>query len=777
MVQPQEDTINLKELFNNLLNKWRLFLSSIILCLFIAFMYSCYTPPVYMVNAKLLVNDDEKGGGLGKQAGALMDLGGIMGSKNSVDNEVEILKTRFLMEKVVREMQLNIVYSKKINFLKRELYSSPFKFDIIKGIDTLMTKDFEVKKISGNRLKIKGEKIEKEVSFGEQFNIEGIGLIQLKPSQVSMTVGEDFYVTINSVDDRVAALMNQLNIAPSNKMVSIIDLGFKYNLPKKGEDILNTLIKKYSQANLNDKNAIADSTYHFIKERLNKIASELGDVENEVEVFKKRNQLADMTEQGKLLVQTSSEFTTELAKAETQVTILNDLEKYLKENGNNKRVFPSSLIPADMVFGNLMSQYNSLLVEREKQLLSVTEESPFIQNIDKQIAGLKNDILTNIQSAKNTAIATRNKLKSQVNAADSQISDVPQIEKNYLKLARNQQIKQELYIFLMQKAEETAISKTSNNSIAKIIDPPKSQNSPISPKKQIIYLAGIFAGLAIPILIILAQSLLNTTINTKEDIVALTQVPVIGEINHNDSSDNLIVANQSRSAISEQFRALRTNLSFYLKNSNQKAILVTSSMSGEGKSFSAINLANTLALTGKKVLLMELDLRKPGLSAKLNISNTIGFSNYTIDNNVTIKDIVKPLTINKNMFIISSGPLPPNPAETLMSERMPELISQLKFEFDYIIMDAPPIGIIADAQLLSAYCDVTLYIVRQKVTQKQQLNIVEELYSSSKMTNLGIVVNDIVGKDYGYGYRYGNYGQVEEQTTVFQNILNKLKIR
>ena len=774
MLQPvQEDTINIKELFNNLAEKWHLFLLSILICLLVAFMYSQYTSPTFLVNAKLLVKDDDKGGGLGKQAGALMDLGGIMGGKNSVDNEVEILKTRFLMEKVVREMQLNIIYSEKKNLLKRELYLAPFKFNILKGIDTLMTKVFEVSRVSENRLKIKGEEFQLEVAFGERFNVPGVGLVQFDPTSNRIASNESYYVTINSIDERVAALMSQLSVSTANKMVSIVDLEFRYTLPKKGEDILKVLINNYIQANLSDKNAIADSTYTFIKERLNKIASELGDVENEVEVFKKRNQLADMSEQGKLLVQTTSEFTTELAKSETQVTVLNDLEKYLKDNSNNKRVFPSSLIP-DMVFSNLMSQYNALLVEREKQLLSVTEESPFIQNIDKQIAGLKNDILTNIQSTKSSAIATRDKLRSQVNSAEGQISAVPQIEKNYLKLARNQQIKQELYIFLMQKAEETAISKTANNAIAKIIDPPKSGNVPISPKKQLIYLVGILAGLTIPILILLARNFLNTTISTKEDIVALTKVPIIGEINHNDSSDNLIVANQSRSAISEQFRALRTNLSFYLKNNNQKAILVTSSMSGEGKSFSAINLANTLALTGKRVLLMELDLRKPGLSAKLNISNSIGFSNYTIDDAVTVKDIIKPLTINKNMFIISSGPLPPNPAETLMSERMPDLIFQLKREFDYIIMDAPPIGIIADAQLLSHYCDATLYIVRQKFTQKHQLNIVEELYSSSKMTNLGIVVNDITGKDYGYGYRYGNYGE-DEKSTLFQKISKKIK--
>jgi len=770
----EEDNINLKDIFSKLLDKWIWFCTSVFLFLLIAFIYTRYTPPVYQVNAKLLVNDDEKGGAVGKQSGGLMDLGGLLGAKNSVDNEMEILKTRFLMEQVVREMQLNIIYSKKADFVSRELYRPPFKLVVINSVDTIRATKFDILKLPGGKLKISTKNFEKELSFNEQFSVNGVGTMFIVPNQVGVMDGGEYFVTISSIDDRVAALMNQLTVAVSNKQVSVVDLGLAYPLPKKGEDILNTLIDKYTNANLNDKNAIADSTYKFIKERLNVIASELGDVENKVEDFKQKNRLADMSEQGKLLVQNTGEFSTELAKAETQVSVLNDLEKYLKSGDKNKRVFPSSLIPSDMVFSNLMGQYNTLLIEREKQLLGVTEGSPFIQNIDNQIEGLRNDILSNIQSNKNSYILTRNKLRNQLNLAEGQISGVPQIEKNYLKLARNQQIKQELYIFLMQKAEETAISKTSNISVAKIIDPPKAQVAPISPKKKVIYSVGLIGGLVFPIIIIFAQGLFNTTISTKDEILAHTSVPVIGEISHNSSEDNLIVANQSRSAISEQFRALRTNLSFYLKTKDEKVILLTSSMSGEGKSFTAINLGNILALAGKKVLLMELDLRKPGLSAKLGVSNAIGFSNYTIDPEIRIDDIVKPLSINKNMYIISSGPLPPNPAETLMSEHTAKLMDELKERFDYIIMDAPPVGIITDAQLLSPYANAILYLVRQKVTQKDQLSIVEELSRSGKMKNMGIVVNDIISKFYGYGYGYGTYGE-EKREGVFLTLKNIFK--
>jgi len=771
----EEDNLDLKKVFVKFYDKWTWFVVSILFCLITAFIYSRYTAPIYQVNAKVLVNDDEKGGGLGKQAGALMDLGGLIGGKNSVDNEVEILKTRFLMEQVVRQMQLNIVYNKKINLVNREIYEPPFRLTIVKGLDTIRATIIGVEKIDDKGLRVTGKNFEKDILWDQLVEINGVGVVKLsKTDNFLKSPKDDFSISVMSIDEKVAALMKQLSVEISNKQVTIIDLGLSYPVPKKGEDILNTIIEQYIASNLKDKNIIADSTTKFIQKRLSIIAGELGDVENQQKSYKQNNQLADISEQSKILVKNTADFSNELAKAETQVTVLKDLEDYLKDESKNKRVFPASLLPQDMVFSGLIGQYNSLLIERDKLLLSDTEQSPFVKNIDNQISGLRKGILANIQSTKNTYTVTRDKLRGQLNQTENRIGQVPQIEKDYLKLARKQQIKQELYIFLMQKAEETSISKTSNISIAKTIDPPKAQVIPISPKKSIIYLLGLLFGILFPVIFIILIGLLNTTISTKEDIISHTNTPIIGEISHNESDDNLIVANQGRSAISEQFRALRTNLSFYLKNSDQKIILLTSSKSGEGKSFTAINLGNILALAGKKVLLMELDLRKPGLSVKLGVSNDIGFSNYTINDRVKVQDIIKPLNINKNMFIISSGPLPPNPAETLMSERTPGLIAELKEQFDYIIMDAPPIGIITDAQLLATYADITLYLVRQKVTQTDQLSIVENLYTSGKMKNIGIVVNDIISKYYGYGYGYGAYGDNEEQST-WKKILSKFK--
>jgi tyrosine-protein kinase Etk/Wzc len=766
-----DEGIDLTKIFNIVSKNWHYFLLAVVIGLIAAYLYSRYTPPVFRINARVLVND-QKSGGLGGKADGLMDLSSIMGAQGSVDNEVEILRTPDLIEDVVRQRRLNVVYGWKSGLRSRELYKAPFKLNILTEVDTIQQTKIFISIASGNKVRVRAENFDKELLWNAPFTIEGVGMLQLvRDNSVKMSDAE-YYVSVTSVDQRVAALIEDLTVLVSNKQSTIVDLTLDYPVEKKGEEILTDIINNYKSSNLTDKNAIADSTYVFIQQRLAVIASQLGDVENKVQRFKQDNRLADMTEQGKLLVQSTSAYTADLAQAETQVTVLTDLENYLKDETRNKRVFPTSMLPSDMVFSNLMEQYNTLLAERDRTLMSVTEATPMVQSLNRQIAELRKGILSNIQNTKNTYIVTRNQLKAQLNTAQGRIQNVPQIEKDYLQLARNQQVKQELYIFLMQKAEETAISKTSNISIAKVVAKPKAEVDPVSPKTNIIYFLGFVGGLILPLVIFLGKDMLNTKVKRKDDIIRSTRVPIVGEISHSQKRDNLIVANDGRSAIAEQFRALRSNLSFYLKNKDQNVILLTSSMSGEGKSFTGINLANVFALLGKKVLLMELDLRKPGLSNKLGIKNDSGFSNYVIDDRLVAADIIKP--IGNNLSIISSGPLPPNPVEILMSDRTTSLMRQLKEEFDYIIMDAPPIGIITDAESLVEYADITLYLVRQNVTAKGQLAIAEQLYSTGKIKNLGIIVNDVLDEEYGYGFGYGRYGE-EKPVSWMSKVVAKFK--
>lgn len=578
-------------------------------------------------------------------------------------------------------------------------------------------------------------------------------------------------MNIESIRSKVSKLESDLNVAVANKQITIVDLSINNTIPKKGEDILNRLIFNYVQENLTDKNEVADSTIAFINRRLMIISSELGSAEANIESFKQKNNLADMSEQGRLLVATSGQNISELAKTETQISIVISLLEQLKDGSNDKRVLPSGLATQDIIFSGAIEKYNTLVLERGRKLIGLSASNPVILNLDKEIANARTDIVTNLESTLNGLKITRNKINVQMAGTEKEIRQVPATERNYLKLARQQQIKQELFIFLMQKSEETAISKTANIANSKTIDPPQAEIIPFAPKKMNIYVFSLGIGLFMPLAFFYLKDLLNDKVGSKEEVVKHANVSVIGEISHNHDVDNLVVANRSRSPIAEQFRALRTNLSFYLRSSQEKVILITSSMSGEGKSFCAINLGNILALSGKKVCLVELDLRKPGLSSKLGIKQSAGFTNYIISNAVETVDIIKPLAINENLYIISSGPLPPNPAETILNPRTGELLLKLKEQFDYIIIDAPPIGIVTDAQLLANHADICLYLVRQNYTRREQLDIVKNLRHSNKMKQLAVVINDIPpARSYGYayGYGYGEYGQEEQKSRYWK---------
>lgn len=756
------DNKSVIEFINKFLAHWYWFVLGALIGLTIAFLYLRYSTPIYQINAKVLVNDDKKGAGM---EGAFMgDLSGMLGSQSKVENEVEILKTRTLMEQVVKELNANITYYRKGNIRDVELYESPFNVTLLK-LDSLSTPiSFQLKAISENQVEISKEGFQQLVKYNQIISIAEVGDIQIIRNNSIPYSDETYLFEITSFDNRVADYMNRLNVEVTNKLVTIIDLRLDYPVKQKGEDILNTLINKYVQSNLRDKNTIADSTIAFIEDRLVLVGQELGSVEGDIQNFKQKSQLADMSTQSQILLQNSSQYIKELANVETQLSIINSMQDYLIDK-KNMRVLPSAMLPGDAVFSGLVDRYNDLLLERDRRLLSSTTDNPIIVNLDTQLINLRQDILGNLSSTESNLTISRNDLLRKTSQLEGAIRNVPATERTYLDLERQQQIKQELYIFLLQKREETAISKTSNISNSRIIDAPKAGNVPISPKNKFILTIGLLIGLAIPFIILYVQDFLNTKIQSKEDIKRKTKVSIISEIGHNDPYGEDLITKESRSAIAENFRSLRTNLTFYLKTKDQKVVLLSSSMSGEGKSFIALNLALVIAFSGKKVVVMEMDLRKPNLSVKLNSKNKIGFSNYIIASNMAAEEIIHPSGINENLFLISSGPIPPNPSELILSERTDELMSKLRNEFDYIIIDAPPIGLVTDAQLLSKYADLSLYVVRQGYTLKSQLSIIEDLNRENKLGKMTILVNDIKHqRGYGYGYGYGYYGESKEKT-------------
>ncbi len=767
-LERQEDNQKLVEFLGKLWANWYWFALFGFLGLTVAYLNLRYSTPVYKTNAKLLVTDEQKGASTTGTSVFMGDLNSLFRGVNSVDNEAEILKTRYLIEQVVRKRNAQVNYFIPGDVRNVEIYPSPFDVTLLRP-DSIIGGAFRLQLKDDGRAIISRDNFEQEIAFGTTTELPDIGSVLISRNPAVSGGKTTYQFEVVSFDTRVNEYMGRLSVGVTNKQVSIIDLAFDYPIKAKGEDILRTILQTYTENNLQDKNTIADSTIAFIDNRLLFVGQELGAVEGDIQAFRQSEQLADISAQSQLLLENSAEYVKQLTEVETQLTILGNLRQYLVDQ-TNQRVVPSALLPGDMVFNGLVERYNTLLLERDRRLLSATLDNPTIRNLDQQLANLRADMLANLENTQNRLETTQSELRRKTGQLESEVRRVPATERQYLDLARQQQIKQELYVYLLQKREETAISKTANISNSRIIDPPKADTLPFSPRRKRTLAIGLLIGLLIPAGTIYLRNLLNTRVISREDIQKQTSLPIVGEINHSTAKQTLVVTKDSRAPIVEQFRSLRTNLAFYLSNVDKPTILLTSSMSGEGKSFVALNMAMIFAISGKKVVVLEMDLRKPNLSVKLNIPNSFGFTNYVITPSQTPNSIIRPSGVHEGLYLISSGPVPPNPAEMILNERTNELMTYLKQEFDVVIIDAPPVGLVTDAQLLSHHANLALYLVRQGYTYKRQLQIPKELHQSGKMKQIALVVNDIqvtktgygYGHGYGYGYGYGSYGNEKQ---------------
>jgi len=757
----QKSKINLTVLSAKMIAGWYWFAISIFICLFASYLYLRYTPQTYNVAARILISDDDSK----KSEDDLLNkaLGGQFGSASNVQGESEILKTRHLMEKVVVTLKSYITYYHKGQVRSVNLYKdSPFKLNIFTSPDSIRPTTLEVT-IKGTRVNVTSGEFKKDVNLYEAFVVPGIGKVQIEKGSQEPAPGEVYIAKVSTVGQAVGGILSKLKVAIPIKDVNIIGMELETQVPSSAVDELNTLIAAYVQGNISDKNKIADSTISFIEDRLSFVGKELGSIEGNVQTFKQKNKVVDIAAQSGQLIASTTENSTQLAKVETQISILNSIESYLNDAKTNKSVVPSGALLDDPSFSVLVDRYNVVVLEKEKSSLRQTEGNPYMQNLNAQIASAKSDMLSGLNSMRKSLTISKNKILASTNVIAGQAQSVPKVERTYLDLARQQQIKQDLYVYLMTKREETAISKTSNISNCKIIEPPI-VSGPISPIATNVMGYGFILGLLIPFGSIFLRDQLNGRIDSKEEVKSYTNVAVIGEIGKSLDSDTEIITLQgSRSPISEQFRALRTNLAYFLKD-GQNTIMLTSSMSGEGKSFLALNLGLILAVSGKKVIVLELDLRKPTLSKKFKLSNDVGFTSYVVTEELSVDAITKPSGVNDNLSVISSGHIPPNPSEIILNSRTDKMMKELKEKYDYIIIDAAPIGMVTDAQLLNKYADLTLYVVRQGFTFRNQLAIPQELYTTKKMNNIALLLNDVKQyTKYGYGYGYGYGVELEEK--------------
>lgn len=771
-IENEDKNIFFQKLISKFFALWPWLIVSVGVCVALGLVYLSFTSPEYRVTASILVQDDKKGTDLG-EAEVLQGFG-LLSGKSNVDNEVEIFKSRTLMQQVVQDLQLNIRYYISGKFRKSEIFNRPASLRFIRWNNpdgataqynitiNRNTRTFNLQDGTKNFAATLGDTLQLKA---------GDAIVEAGDYLSGWPEKELMLVTISPFEGVVRQYMGSLNIAIPNKQVSVIDLSLTENLPGRGELILNDLVNAYMEANVNDKNRMADGTVKFIDERLALVFKELSGIEKDIEGFKTENKLTDLSAQSRLLLENTSEYMKEQTTQEVQLSVINSLENFLKDNANSARVVPSSLVMQDPNFIALVQRYNEIELTRDKLLMSQTVDHPSVITIDGQLRNLRQDLLSSIASVKRGVQVSINELKNRTNGFESQISKVPAKERLFLDFSRQQEIKQELYVFLLKKREETAISKSSNVANARIIDKAKADMFPLKPKKKAVIIQCFLLAILLPFGISFLFDFLNTKVNSLDDVTSTTRVPVLAEIGHNEQKDALAITPKAKTIISEQLRALRTNLEYVLADRPDKIILTTSSMSGEGKSFLSINLSAALTLADKKVILLELDLRKPKITENLNLVKK-GFTNYVVSKEENLEQWIQPSGVMENFDVLASGPIPPNPSELLMMlPRMNYLFDQLKQKYDYIVIDTSPVGLVTDAQILAKHASATLYIVRHGFTHKQQLRILEKLYKKNVMPKMNIVINDIHftksggGSYYGYAYDYYGYGYDTDEKT------------
>lgn len=751
----EDQKLDFKNIFYTFLRYWFWFVGAVFLCLLIAFLGLRYTTPLYKINSKILIKDDKS-----QSSGSSEDLLSqidIFNTKNNVNNEKEVLQTHYLIKKVVNELQLNINYFSVGNIKSTELYkNSPFEVKLISLKDSIPTQTFNLKfSYDSPVFTIENDSLHNKYRLNDTIKTSNVSFI-VQGTDVHKWQNNSYQVNINTPDAITEKYLNNLNFNISDKQASVIQITLQETVPKKGEDMLNKLYEVYTRMNEDDKNKIADSTINFIDRRLEIVSSELSGVEKQVEQFKVRNQLStDLPEQAKLALNNASDVQKQLTQQDVQINVVESIEDHLK--GSGQKIVPNAAVIQDPTYISTVQQYNMLVLERDRQLQTTKPDNPIVQNLNNQIDGVKKSLLISLDNIKREMQISRNELANKNNQFLGEIKTGPSKERAFLDISRQQDVKQQLYLYLLQKREETAISKSGTLANSRLIEPGKSDSKPFTPKKSLLYLIAFCAGILLPSGGIYVKNLLNNTVSDRSDIVKETNVPIVGELGHNLTGQTIVAEQNSRTALAEQFRALRTNLQFLLKGKEQQVIMITSSTSGEGKSFLTINLGSTLAISNKKVVLVELDLRKPKISKELGLSNDLGFTDYLISK-FKKEDLLKPTSIHPNLFVIGSGTIPPNPAELLLNSDVDELFNWLKTKFDYIIVDTPPAGVVIDAVLIGRLVNASIYVVRQKYTLKQQLQLINEFKQNEKMPNLSILINDVqLRKTYGYGYKYA-YG-------------------
>ena len=598
-------------------------------------------------------------------------------------------------------------------------------------------------------------------------------------------IGKEYHITYLPLESAAAVYASQLVVAPKSPGSGIITIGMESDNPLLGADIVNQVMEEYGDFTKEIKNKTSDQMINFIDNRLGVIREELDSVQNKLLRYSQDNNIIDIDVQSSGYFSYIGEADKAINAQHLQLNMVELIDDYLKDNKNKfgQLVVPSSLGLDDGTLNTLVTGYNSLQLQR--QLLidgNVPEGNPLVQENKQQIEKLRQSVLENLENIKKSYNKTISSFQSNSNKAESQLKILPYKEKGFLEIKRQVEYKQGIVNLLQEKREETAISRASTISNTQIVEKAYASFTPVKPNKRSIQIMAILLGIAIPALFVFAGEVLNDKVSTRFDIEKITTAPILGEIGHSYADKVLIVNNATRSMVAEQFRIVRSNLQYIVGKADKFTLLVTSSFSGEGKSFLSTNVAAVMALAGKKTVILEFDIRKPKVLSGLNMPKGPGITNYLVGKSDNLKELIRPVPEQDNLFVLGCGPIPPNPAELLLVPRLDEMFQYLRDNFDVIIIDSAPVGMVSDAQTLSKFADSTLYLVRQGHTFKKQVVLIDEFYRENKLPKVAIIINDIKMKAgygyygygrYGYGYGYG-YGSYYEEEHPPKNLFDKL---
>jgi capsular exopolysaccharide synthesis family protein len=776
----ENQDIDFRRIIRLIASNWLMILLALILALTGAYLYIRYTQPMYTASGSIIIKD-ESSNSLGPDAVQLQGLD-LFNAQRNLSTEIEIIQSKLIVERAINDMPfpLGVSYFAKGRFKTTDLYkNTPFIIEADTIYGSAYERNFGIHFIDNHQFEFSYEENEERVAEIYQINQPftnrfGIFTLHLNAVGQPLFIHENGYAFVIHYPSSVINIYRgKVNVYRADENTSILAISSVDEVAERASDFVNTLINVYSKWTKDEKTKTADNTINFINEQLMLVKDSLNLSEQNIESFKKKKGMTNLN--ADFALQRFSNFDSRRLEIELVLKSLDSLDNHVQQGKDINLISASNLGAQDPALSGALSELSKLEIEKKNLLVSTRSAHILVKQIDEKIRITREELLKNIQSFREALQTNLQTINFTLNKFEKKLAQIPSTERQFLGIERDRSLNENIYLLLLQQKERYGIAKAAAVADIVVLDYAEG-GSQIKPKKNMAYIIAVFISLSLSLSFIFLRDFLNDTIADRSQVERMTPVPVLGTVNHAQQANhsNLVVLNKPKSAVSEAFRSIRTNLQYLASEADNRVVVVTSTISGEGKTFFSMNMAAILAISDKKVLLMGLDLRKPKIHEDFQVPSDTGISKVLIGKAKAEEVIFK--TKIENLDVLPAGPVPPNPSELIMGDRMKHLMEYLRTRYDYIIIDTPPIGLVTDALLAMKYADINLFILRQKKSKREYIETVNKLHTDGTVKNLAIVLNDLrIGRNYGGyygGYRYGGYGYgyYEEETKNWSSV-------